>query len=279
MNNGISVISNELCDQYDKDGIIRIKLPDESQEFLAEFLNEASIWLKYFGNHDVKPTDMAVDLPKIAADDRALVGKLYKVSRRFPSVRRLSCDPWMSAVSAQLMRTEFPSCCHFINVRIDLPSEEKYLLPAHQDFPYIQESLNGVTWWIPFIDTPVEVGPPRFIYGSHGSGVIEVEEYDYKSTGYSGGKSFKIANGNSFPDHDYAESKPVKYGEALVFNTLLVHRSEPNLSPVARINTQLRFGDPLSQDSFDRNYPEGLYLGDSFSDAYPEYVVNKRVKD
>ena len=172
------------------------------------------------------------------------------------------------------MKTAFASCCPFTNVRIDLPGEDKYLLPLHQDFPYIQDSMNGITWWIPFMTVPISAGPPTFVCGSHNLGILRVKEFDYESTGQSGGKSFRIDNEEQFSNNVYAESIPVNFGEAIAFSTLLVHRSEFNLSKLARITLQLRFGDPFSQDSFDRNYPEGLYLGNSFYKSYPEFVIH-----
>ena len=169
------------------------------------------------------------------------------------------------------MGTSLVSCCHFVNVRIDLPGKEKYLLPPHQDFPYIQGSLNGITWWIPVADTPLNIGPPSWISGSHKLGVLAVKEFDYASTGASGGRSFCITGEEQFKDSDYV-CEPIAFGEGLVFSTLLLHRSERNRSQRARVTIQVRFDDALAKESFARNYPEGLYLGDSFNKTYPEYV-------
>lgn len=266
-------LSEEQHEQYREDGIVRLVLPSAQRTLLDDFRRECCIWLNHFGDIDVRPDELAVKLPQIGYADRQLVAKLYKVSRRFPSVKRLACDPWCSDVSAGLMGAAFVSCCHFINVRIDLPGEDKYLLPPHQDFPYIQDSPDSVTWWIPLADTPVDSGPPLFSPGSHKLGILKVREFDYESIGRSGGKSFSIEDESVCENLSYAPSELVKFGEAMVFNTLLVHRSMPNNSAVARLNTQLRFSNPLVKDCFDRNYPEGLYLGDSFSKSYPEYVT------
>jgi hypothetical protein len=275
MNNKEYSLNDQQYAEYHQQGIIRLMLPSEQRVLLEGFRRECCIWLKHFGDVDVQPKELAARLPEIAARDRQLVAKLYKVSRRFPSVKQLASDPWLSGISARLMGTAFAACCHFINVRIDLPGEDKYLLPPHQDFPYIQDSPNGVTWWIPFSDTALEVGPPTVIPGSHKLGILKVKEFDYESTGRSGGKSFRIADESPFADLTYAPNAPVTFGEALVIDTLVVHRSEPNCSSIARFNVQVRFSDPMLEECFDRNYPEGLYLGESFSQSYPEYVSNE----
>lgn len=265
-----STLSIEQLAAYERDGLLRIKLPAEVAGLCREFKTEVCDWLHKMGE-SVDADNLAAKLPAIAAKDRTLVARLYKVSRRFPAAKRIASDRILSAMSAQLMGTSLVSCCHFVNVRIDLPGEEKYLTPAHQDFPYIQGSYNGVTWWIPFDDTPIKVGPPSFIAGTHKLGVLKVTERDYLSTGKSGARSFEIVDVQKFGDEEYSLN-PVMFGEALVFNTLTLHRSEPNQSDLARMNIQVRFDDPFARESFERNYPEGLYLGDEFARTYPEYV-------
>ena len=266
-------LSDKQLAEYHAEGILRLPLPRETKLLCNEFLKEMSIWLEKMGNTTIHPEDLPARLPELAVKDRALIAKLYKVSRRFPAAKRIASDHWLADVAAQLMGVPMVSCCHFVNVRIDLPGEEKYLLPPHQDFPYIQGSLNGVTWWIPFSDTPIDVGPPSWIPGSHKLGMLKVEEIDYEKTGKSGGRSFQIAGTNRFANAKY-KHEPVARGEALVFDTLLLHRSEPNRSVLARVNIQVRFDDPFARESFERNYPEGLYLGDSLTKTYPEYVLS-----
>jgi hypothetical protein len=267
-------IGDDQVDQYEQNGILQLSMSEIQTSSLLDFRKECCAWLKYFGGLTVNPDNLAHLLPSVASENRQLISKLYKVARRFPSVKRLASDPALVAVSAKLMRSELPACCHFINVRIDLPGEEKYLLPPHQDFPYIQDSANGVVWWIPFFDVLPEMGPPAVVPGSHKLGLLKVREFDYESTGRSGGKSFQIADEQLLSKVSYAPTVPVHFGQALVFSTLLLHRSQPNLSEIARLSVQVRVGDALAQDCFDRNYPEGLYLGDKFEAFWPEYVVS-----
>jgi ectoine hydroxylase-related dioxygenase (phytanoyl-CoA dioxygenase family) len=273
MGNNKGLIDSNDVSRYHRDGMIRIQLPSEVCNLLKSFVNECCAWIKHFAHVDVAAIDLARTLPTLARSNRDIIAKLYKVSRRFPSAKKLGCHPKLTSASARLMNVEFAACCHFINIRIDLPGEDKYLLPPHQDFPYIQDSINSVTWWIPFADTSVETGPPRFLLGTHKLGILPVKEFDYESTGRSGGKSFQIADETRFNNIDYSCNQSVPFGQAILFDTLLVHRSEPNNSSVARLSVQLRFSDPFSVDSFERNYPEGLYLGNRFSHSYPEYVI------
>ena len=272
MNNVSANLSQAMLEEYNEKGILLLDLPDSILQYEDLYFEEVSIFLKKMGDIDIAPSSVPDALPEIAEKDRNLIGRLYKVSRRFVSVKRIAVDPWLAGMSKQLMNTPLVSACHFVNIRIDLPGEEKYLLPAHQDFPYIQGSLNALTWWIPFLDTTLEMGPPSWIEGSQKLGIQKVKYIDYETTGQSGGRSFELVGHDRFTDKDFTH-KPVLNGKCVVFHTCLIHRSEPNHTNKARINLQVRFDDATAEESFTRNYPEGLYLGDSFSKHYPQYTL------
>lgn len=256
---------------YDRDGIIKITLPPAVSRLRQQFLQETAEWLVGVGQPAIDIANLPAQLARLAGQDRPLIARLYKIARRFPAAKQLACAPFFVALAQELMRTALVSCCHFVNVRIDLPDEDRFLLDAHQDFPFIQGSLNGLTVWLPFTTTPLPMGPPSCILGSHRWGMLPVTEYGPAETGGSGGKSFRIADQPRLEAGLFV-NWAVEADEALVFSTLLVHRSERNQSPLARLNAQLRFDDALAGESFDRNYPEGLYLGDRLATTYPEYI-------
>ncbi|MDB9998418.1 phytanoyl-CoA dioxygenase family protein [Alphaproteobacteria bacterium] len=268
------LLSVEHISRYQAQGLIRLELPESLKIQINNFRLEVIDYIEGISGIKSDIFSLEADLTKIAIKDRLLISRLYKISRRFFSSKAIACDPFLVNVAKKLMDTKVVSCCNFVNVRIDLPSEDKFLLSAHQDFPYIQGSLNGITCWIPIFDTDLTLGPPSFVKGSHKTGIMNVCEYDANQTGGSGGRSFKIADEGAMDKLDFV-NEPVLFGEALLFSTLLVHRSEQNNSKKARVNIQIRFDDALSLDSYNKNYPEGLYLADSFQKSFPEYVVNE----
>jgi hypothetical protein len=273
VNSAAESLSGAMAEAYARDGIVSVTLPAEVNALRQQFIAEMCLWFDRMAGVAATPDDVSAKLVELAERDRPLVGKLYKVSRRFPSLRQMSCHPWLVRQAAALMNSELASCCTFVNVRIDLPKEGRFLTPIHQDFPYIQGSLNGVTYWLPFFDTPLALGPPSWIPGSHKWGVLKVEEFGADKTGRSGAKSFRVADEEKIVSESSFVSGPVPAGTALAFSTLLVHRSEPNNLDLARVNVQLRFDDVFASESIGRNYPDGLYLGESFGNSYPEYVV------
>ena len=270
----LDLLSDEDISSYHELGVIRLELPKSLKIKINNFRLEVIDYIEAISGIKSDVSRLEADLAEIALKDRLLISRLYKISRRFFSSKAIACDPFLVSVAKKLIDTKLISCCNFVNVRIDLPSEDNFLLSAHQDFPYIQGSFNGITCWIPIFDTDLTVGPPSFVRGSHKTGIMNVCEYDANQTGGSGGRSFKIANQGEIDKCVFA-NEAVLFGEALIFSTLLVHRSEQNNSKKARVNIQVRFDDALSLDSFNRNYPEGLYLADSFQKSFPEYVSNE----
>lgn len=254
-------------------GLIKVTLPKACVALKKQFAQQLIAWLKHWMPElENDSSEISSLLTKAAQRDRQLVGKLYKVCRRFPSLKQLACSSDLIDVSANLMSTNMVSCCHFIAVRFDFPNEDSFLIHTHQDFPYIQGSENGVTVWTALSDISELMGPPEYVAASHLNGVLPISEKPLAETyGKDGGSTINMES-NIFSKEDFV-SQNVSFDEALVFSTLLVHRSRQNLSNDCRVSIQLRFDDLTSEKSYLKNYPEGLYLKNSFSESFPEYVV------
>ncbi len=169
-------LSDKLLQDYEIKGIIKMEVPEDVLELKIEFLQECCDFLKYWKKFTTTPERLVYDIVKLAKNDREIIGKLYKVSKRFTSIRKLSCHPFFVDISKQLMNTQMISCFHLSIIRVDLPSEESFLMPPHQDFPYIQGSINGVTVYFGFSDLSLESGIVSANEGSHSEGIIEVSE-------------------------------------------------------------------------------------------------------
>jgi hypothetical protein len=254
---------------YNKTGALIIELPGEIQKLQEEFLQEINEYLEFFHPMSYTSSDVSKKLVELSLVDRAAVGKLYKLVRRFPSVRRLSSNTWCVEIAKQLMETSLVSCCNFVATRFDLPNESKYATAPHQDFPYIQGSQDGITIWIPFVDVLFEVGAPSYVPNSHLGGARKIIEEELD--GGNGTASIKAVELNEWQQLNYKKVE-IKMNQALVMHTLLIHRSEPNISEKARISSQFRFDNIKNNDSWSRNYPEGLFLNEMLSMSYPELV-------
>lgn len=97
----------------------------------------------------------------------------------------------------------------------------KYNLPNHQDFPYLMQSQRQLTCYLGLSDYQEGVGGLGFYLGSNSLGVV---------------KHHKNTNG-SFEISDQEILEPFKYeefywnpGDFAIFDSLLIHRSIPNIT-------------------------------------------------
>jgi len=255
---------------YQNDGVEIFTLDETAQTYLQDFCRECRQWLIWSGVSEFPKEDLPFVLAEVAKKDRGLIAKLYKVSRRFPSIKRLACSEGLISKAKKACNSDLISCCNFVCVRFDLPSEEDFLLGIHQDFPYIQGSLNGVTIWLSPFEVSFDLGAPSVVLGSFLNGVIPVFERSLSKTyGYNGGST--ISTRIDLNDSEF-QKVALKKHEAMIMHTLTLHKSEKNLTDQARVSIQIRFDDLKDKVSFERNYPEGLYLRNQFKDSYPEYV-------
>lgn len=123
-------------------------------------------------------------------------------------------------------------------MRCDIPVEDQSLFKQHQDYAFNLGSSNSLAIWIPLQDTSISEGALMCSEGSHLNGV-------YK-------------NLNGIIDEKIRfefKSVPVKFGEALVFDQKLVHKSGMNLSDVVRFSVILRFSDLCDREYLSRKCP------------------------
>jgi phytanoyl-CoA hydroxylase len=131
-------------------------------------------------------------------------------------------------------------------VRTDMPGDDRYMQPWHQDWRYGQGSLNAVTLWLPLHDVDASRGTIELMPGSHLLGYLDVEELENP-------RRFSIRS-DRLPDLP-VETAELRLGEAIVFSQFLVHRSGYNSSGRPRITVQARFADAADPRFVERGYP------------------------
>jgi hypothetical protein len=113
----------------------------------------------------------------------------------------------------------------------------------------------------------------RLIPGSHRLGVLPVNVTDPHGAGASRAHSMEIAD-PSVADSMPAVNVPVPMGDVLVFNTLLLHASNPNRSTRSRWTIQYRYGNFENDRALAKNWPGAMNFGRGFEKTHPEYVAN-----
>jgi len=200
-------------------------------------------------------------------------GTIYNAARRVTPVNELAVHPKLTGVARGLMNSETLISNGIIAVRTDQPNEDTFLFEWHQDYPFIQDSEDGVVFWLALHDVDETNGWLRLIPGSHKLGVLPVNVTDPQGAGASRAHSMEIAD-TSVADSMAALNAPVPMGDVLVFNTLLLHASNPNRSTRTRWTIQYRYGNFENERALAKNWPGAMNYGRGFERTHPEYVAN-----
>jgi hypothetical protein len=216
--------------------------------------------------------DRGLDL--LLRADRARVGRLYLAVRKLPSVHQLITAPRVWAVMKQLMNTRLPGVYPAgTGVRMDHPGEDTYLSPWHQEYPYNLTSDNAVTLWLPLVDVDETNGCLRLAPGSHRLGALPVRVRDALNERRNANEAMEIDGLESILARHPTLSVPAAAGDALVFHTFLLHRSQPNRSDATRWTLQARYLDFLNPTAIRHDWTGGMNEGVDFRRVHPELVV------
>lgn len=151
---------------------------------------------------------------------------------RLPALHELAFDPKLGGVLAALYQCEyFAHPRRMPRVKFPISSSEWSETFAHQDFPYVQGSLDTLTVWMPLGDCSLSEGSLEVLAGSHLDGlqpIIYGPKYPCSATTV---------------DNDDPRWRGGDYeaGDVLLFTCLTVHRARPNRSNLVRISVDCRF--------------------------------------
>lgn len=104
----------------------------------------------------------------------------------------------------------------------------KGVVPPHQDWTFVDESKHSsMTVWTALVDTDMDNGCMGVINGSH-------KYWDYLRASPSPQCKTPISD-HMFTLFPYLQLKPMKAGEALIFDNRTIHASPPNTTDQARV--------------------------------------------
>lgn len=131
------------------------------------------------------------------------------------------------------------------NPKIDKQGEKgKYWrLPTHQDWYYSMGSLDSLNIWLPYVACDKDLGALEMIPRSHLWGL-----QDAKDEGFYGEMTEKFRD-------DQFISVDTEPGDALLFYSILVHRSGINSTNRIRWSTQFRYNNLYEPTFIKRKFP------------------------
>jgi len=216
--------------------------------------------------------DRGLDL--LLTADRARVGRLYMAVRKLPSVYSLITAPRVWAVMRQLMATRLPGIYPSgTGIRMDHPGEDTYLSPWHQEYPYNLTSDNAVTLWLPLVDVDEANGCLRLAPRTQRLGALPVRVRDALNARRNANEALEIDGLEAILARHAELAVPARAGDALVFHTFLLHRSQPNRSDATRWTLQARYFDFLNPTAVRHDWVGGMNEGVDFRRYHPELIA------
>lgn len=116
---------------------------------------------------------------------------------------------------------------------------------AHQDFPSIQGSLDGLVIWIPLVDVDANRYPLEIIPGSHKKGILPSIKND---------KSTWEIKPESYKETDFIPAV-CEVGDVIFMNYFTVHRSSQAGDDRLRFACSTRYDNPDEKTFIERGYP------------------------
>ncbi|HEY4487175.1 MAG TPA: phytanoyl-CoA dioxygenase family protein [Candidatus Paceibacterota bacterium] len=205
---------------------------------------------------------------------RELASVIYEAVKKLPSyVSLLTSKKHLDAAGA-FLGSEFVGLANRgYGVRMDHPTEDKYLTLWHQDYITQLCAKSGVVFWSPLRAVTMDMGPVEFCPRSHRSGIFPVV-CDGK-----GANAIKIKDEqklvNKFKEKLQVE---MKVGDMIAMDYLLLHRSIPNRGKYTRWGMIERYFDFLDETGIGYGWKGGLQEGTSFGTVHPDlYEEVKKV--
>ena len=186
-----------------------------------------------------------ISLNKMATNKK-IINLLKKIGLKFPSINTRPLISFSSKNTAK--------------------KETNWKVPAHQDWPSVQGSLNGVTCWIPLVNINESLGYLEIAKKSHKKGYIH-----HKIDGVP------VLENNQIKNEIFTPIK-MKMGDILVFNSFTIHRSGVNkTNNKIRLTTHFRYNDLEEETFIKRKFPNQRI--DTFKEEilYPNFPSEKEI--
>ena len=129
-------------------------------------------------------------------------------------------------------------------VRMDTPHDVRNKAAWHQEIAYVRNP--GLVLWIPLVEITDNIGPIHVLEKSHLDGEIIIERNetcDYKTSRVS-----KSEIPEKILEKYNDKAIKINKGDALFFDTNLMHKSGDNTSKRIRFSCQTRFANSVSNE-------------------------------
>lgn len=233
----------------------------------------------YLANHNNIELDKTLGLDKIynvlCSHDRGLGSIIFENVRYLPEFLALVSCKNIRDIAVDFLDSEVLFSPNNSNTfRIDRHGEDEHKLNWHQDYTYEFLSNPSLTFWVPIVDTPSELGPPIIIAGSQKE--LKKTKFTLAKNMHGRDKVIPIISKDELKVHDSEIiSDDFHAGDVLVMDTFVVHKSGENKSKTNnRWTAQIRIGTFEDKGLAERNWSfETSETFEFFKKYKPELTV------
>jgi ectoine hydroxylase-related dioxygenase (phytanoyl-CoA dioxygenase family) len=219
--------------------------------------------------------DVHQKLKELATRDRSALANVYDAARKVAPFWSLAAGRELLEASGTLLSTEavgvaFRGC----GVRLDLPGEDKWRSPWHQEYHSQMSSARALTAWFGLVPVTAAMGPVELLAGSHKDGLVPVRCDDAMNTRKNYAETFVI------PDIEerIARFRRVAFEteacDVLFLDFFTLHQSGVNRDVHrSRVTCQVRYFDMLHPSSVEQAWRGGWQDGGDFRAVHPDMVL------
>ena len=129
-------------------------------------------------------------------------------------------------------------------VRMDTPNDTRNKTAWHQEMQFVRNP--GLVLWIPLVEITDDIGMLHVLEKSHLDGEIVIERNEIHD--YTTSRVSKCEIPEKILEKYNEKAIKINKGDALFFDTKLIHSSGDNTSKRIRFTCQTRFGNSLSNE-------------------------------
>lgn len=197
------------------------KIVEINKKIIYNLINELNNYSNFFGDLPLNFSDGKISLNNIS--DRSVLQKAFEIINSSVVLSKITCDDLGIELNSFL---NYPMLWTYPQLRIDCEANRKFEAPLHKDGFILGKELKGIVVWLPINFE----GASLDIITNPGKTFIKKNDYWGLECHCEDNTSTKI---------------DIKFGEALIFDQDLIHRSNP--IEKGQITLQLRFFEPETE--------------------------------
>jgi ectoine hydroxylase-related dioxygenase (phytanoyl-CoA dioxygenase family) len=242
----------KISDTFDQEGFCIVRDIITEEQISNVFDNIIKIYFKLNTKSDLvyeeglwKNELFHEEMIKFRQSDPGYFSEMYDSCQSSNSLSKVVLDEKILDVTSNLLKCKKEELSFSGNMtRMDVPGDTKNKTAWHQEIAFVRNP--GLVLWIPLVEITEDIGPLHILERSHANGEIVVDRNDINQ--YTTSRVSETEIPKIILDKYKEKSIKIDLGDALFFDTNLIHSSGTNTSKRIRFSSQTRFFNALSND-------------------------------